>query len=342
MNVTIQQIADRVGVSKPTVSYALNNKAGQVSAATRMRVLEAAEAMGYRPNWRARSFARQRSNIIGLVYGRRADYIEQSRLVSELVHRLAERDHELLLIPATGPLDRWSHKLRDGRVDGVVIVHPMPLDLDAFVAENKVPAVLANLQSDLNLPQVCFDDAAGTRLAVDHLVGLGHRRIAYFCSPKHHGRHYSNDERGLAFVTAMRERGLGDSLETVELDFDVYADRLAATPAADRPTALVAYHDGDAIGLMHKLWDRGLRVPEHFSLVGFNDDPAARQALPPLTTVATPIGELAARCLDCLLTEDGLPVVPDSDGPDGPNGAEARVVLPEHLVVRGSTAPIPK
>ena len=334
MSVTIQQIAERVGVSKPTVSYALNNKAGQVSSATRKRVLEAAEAMGYRPNWRARSFARQRSNIIGLVYGRPADYIEQSRLVSELVHRLAERDHELLLIPATGPLDRWSHKLRDGRVDGVVIVHPMPLDLDAFVAENNVPAVLANLQSDLNLPQVTFDDTAGTRLAVEHLVGLGHRRVAYYCSPKRHGRHYSNAERGLAFVAAMRERGLGESLETIESDFDDYADQLAATPAADRPTAILAYNDFDAIQLMHKLWDRNLRVPDHFSLVGFNDDPASRDALPPLTTVATPIGELAVRCLDCLITAEGLPVATD---PEASACADTRVVLSEHLIVRQST-----
>ena len=132
----------------------------------------------------------------------------------------------------------------------------------------------------------------------------------------------------------MRERGLGDSLETVELEFEDYADQLAAAPRADRPTAILAYHDADAIHLMHKLWDRGLRVPEHFSLMGFNDDPAARDALPPLTTVATPIGELAVRCLDCLITAEGLPVATD---PEASACAATRVVLSEHLIVRQST-----
>ncbi len=318
MPVTIQNIADHVGLSKQAVSCALNGKRGQVSEATRQTVLEAAKEMGYRPNWRARSFARQQSGTVGLVYGRPANYVEHSQVVSALVQQLAAAGRELMLIPAMGPVEEWGHKLHDGRVDGVLITHPMPQDLDTFVAEHRVPAVLLNLRSPMAVPQVSFDDAHGTRLAMDHLLGLGHRRIAYFCAPKFHGEHYSNEERRTAYAAAMVDAKLE---EDIRIACDLYEDFACSFASADptkRPTALLVYNDKDAIYLMQALLHYGVRVPDHVSLMGFNDDAAARMSFPPLTTIASPGQALAEAALGELMPQiqqaeaskpDAVPIV---------------------------------
>ncbi|MEM1028345.1 MAG: LacI family DNA-binding transcriptional regulator [Planctomycetota bacterium] len=333
MAITIKHIAEQVGVSKQAVSYALNNKPGQVSDSTRKKIIKTAQEMGYRPNWRARSFARKRSQIIGLVYGRPAHYIEQSQLVSHLVQRLSEIDHELLLIPAMGPVEKWAHKLRDGRVDGCLVSHPMPLGLDTFVAEHQLPAVFANLKSDLPVPQICFDDVTGARLAVEHLLELGHRRITYYCMPKRHGEHYSNEDRLQTYRRMMRKAGLDQHVDIVVEDQDDYAQRLAELDPSARPTAILAYNDLDAVALMRELWVRGIEVPRDLSLMGFNDD-VARQSSPPLTTVATPIEDMVDQCVDLLMEQIG-------QSEDRPERNIQPVVLPETLIVRDSTCVLP-
>lgn len=327
MPVTIQQIAERVGVSKQAVSYALNDKEGQVSAATREKILKTAKRLGYQPNFRARSFARKRSQTIGLVYGRPADYVERSRIVSALVERLADLDHELMLIPAMGPVQQWAHKLRDGRIDGCLVTHPMPIGLDHFIAEHSVPAVFLNLRSNLDVPQVYFDDAAGCRLATGHLLELGHRRITYFSSPKHHGRHYSDHERRDAFVATMTDAGLAGSVETVIDEYDDFARDLAVRSADDRPTALVVYNDHDAIKLTRSLERHGLNVPGDLSLVSFSEDDSVLDSYPPLTAVTTPAKRLAEASLGLLMRRLASPNTPTS----------APVVLDESLLIRDST-----
>ncbi|MEM6458303.1 MAG: LacI family DNA-binding transcriptional regulator [Planctomycetota bacterium] len=327
MSVTIQHIAERVGVSKQAVSYALNNKSGQVSPATRKRIISTAHQMGYRPNWRARSFARKRSQIVGLVYGRPADYVEQSDVVSLMVERLAEADHELLLIPAMGPVDQWAHKLRDGRIDGCVVTHPLPEGLDTFIAEHSVPAVLLNLRSDADVPQVSYDDRRGTRLAMDHLLGLGHRRIAYYCKPKEHGLHYSNLERQQAYVAAMSNAGLSAHAASVIEEPEPYAASFASRPAGDRPTALLAYNDHDAFYLARALNRRGCHLPRDLSLVCFNDGTFNRLASPRMTAVSMSERAAVHYCVDRLLGA--------SDAVPGP------VLLPQELKVYQTTAPCP-
>lgn len=328
MIATIQQIAKKVGVSKQAVSYALNNTPGQVSEATRKRILKTARSLNYQPNWRARSFARRRSQIIGLVYGRPADYIEQSQMVSALVERLAELDHELLLIPAMGPVEKWAHKLRDGRVDGVLITHPMPLGLDQFVAEHRLPAVFMNIRSDLDVPQVYFDDLGGTRQAMEHLLGLGHRRITYFSSPKRHGLHYSNFDREQGYREAMISSGLGDAIEAVTAEYADFADDLRSRAAEARPTALVVYNVHDASRLMMELHARRLHVPEQLSVITFCDEDKRLDMLPALTVMSTPGRLLARHAIDQLMSQIDQPA----------SMHRTTEVLPEHLTVRQSTA----
>jgi len=326
MPVTLQQIADSVGVSKQAVSYALNGKLGQVSPTTRRRVRDAAKAMGYQPNWRARSFALRKSQVIGLVYGQPTEYVERSRTVAALVEQLAERDHELLLIPARGPVETWGHKLHDGRVDACIVTFPMPADVDRFITQHDIPAVLANIRSDLPVPQVRFDDHAGVRLAVDHLLGLGHRRIAFFSTPKRDGQHYSFEDRRDGYLDAMQAAGLSDAARVAVADYPDFVNAFLAANPADRPTAIVGYNDHDATRLLKHLWRAGVRVPDQLSVTGFNNDASSEHVIPPLTTVDLPVKDLARECIACLLDRTS----PD----DHPN-----IVLEEKLLVRDSTAP---
>jgi DNA-binding LacI/PurR family transcriptional regulator len=329
MPVTIQNIADRVGVSKQAVSSALNAKPGQVSEQTRKRILAAAQSLGYQPNFRARSFARKRSQIIGLVYGRPADYVERSEVVSALVEKLAAVDHELLLIPATGPVDRWAHKLRDGRVDGCLVTHPMPEGLDDFIADHSVPAVLLNLRSDADVPQVSFDDRQGTQLAMDHLFELGHHRIAYYCLPKTHGLHYSNIERQNSYAEAMSRAQLtAHKYSTIEQP-DAWAREFAALPPDQRPTAVLAYNDFDAFHLCRELSELGFDVPGDISCVCFNNGFFSSLSKPRLTTVAMSDADAVDYCLSRLLPNPQTTQVPD------------QLILPQRLSLGQSTAPPP-
>ncbi len=335
MAATIAQIARRVGTSKQAVSYALNNKPGEVSEATRQRILEVARELDYQPNYRARSFARRRTQVIGLVYGRPADYIERSEVVSALVERLADLDHELLLIPARGPLDQWANKLRDGRMDGVLVTHPMPLGLDEFISQHRLPAVLLNLRSDLPVPQVCFDDRQGTRLAMDHLLSMGHRRIAYLSTPKRHGEHYSNVDRREEYVAAMRDAGLGDRIQTIELDADDYVPRLLGTPNAERPTALLIYNGHDTAIFLRHAQTAGLRVPEDLSVMSFSVDTRAQSTVSWVTQVDTPAADLATASLELLMKQiESVGAAASRIAAD----LDSRVVLPEHLVPGRSVA----
>jgi DNA-binding LacI/PurR family transcriptional regulator len=196
--------------------------------------------------------------------------------------------------------------------------------------------VLANQRTDLPVPQVCFDDVGGMRLAVEHLLELGHRRIAYYCPPKSHGEHYSNADRLETFREQMHQAGLGGGAVVASgVHADAYAADLVQTPAADRPTAIVAYNDFDAVMLMGLLHRAGLRVPDDLSLMGFNDDAQSRESIPRLTTVATPMVALVQRCVTLLIERI-------EQAKASPLGGDVSVTtLPESLIVRESTAASP-
>ncbi|MEM6550572.1 MAG: LacI family DNA-binding transcriptional regulator [Planctomycetota bacterium] len=330
MPVTLKQVARLAGTSVPAASLVLNRKGDAYSRDTVRRIQQAAKELGYRPNHPARSLAKQRTQCIGLAYGRPADYVERSRMVSALVQELAQFDYELMLIPATGSVDRWAYKLHDGRVDGVLVTHPMPSGLDHFIAERKLPAVLMNLCSERAVAQVYFDDVAGTRDAMAHLRSLGHERISYFSAPKHDGDHYSAADRRDTYAAEMRAAGLERYLEVVlsPHEDDAFAHDIAARPAAERPTAVLVYCDHDARYLIHALNRLGLQIPADISVVSFTESRRPWESIVGLTAVTTPSDELAERAVSLLMQQidaPGMPVPPP-------------VVLKEELVVGQSAS----
>ncbi|MEM1098834.1 MAG: LacI family DNA-binding transcriptional regulator [Planctomycetota bacterium] len=330
MSVTLKQVAELAGTSVPAASLVLNRKGDRYSAETIRRIESAAKELGYRPNHRGRSLAKQRTQCVGLAYGKPGDYVEQSRMVAALVEELAKVDYELMLIPAVGSVDRWAYKLHDGRVDGVIITHPMPDGLDQLVAERELAAVLMNLRSEEAVAQVFYDDVAGTRQAMAHLFELGHERITYFSAPKCDGAHYSDTDRRDTYVTEMRAAGLDQYLEVVtqQPGDEDFAYNLAARPASERPTALLIYCDHDTRHLIHALSLLDLQVPTDISIVSFTENKKSWESVEGLTALKTPADELAARVVSLLMKQI------DSPG----NTVPPPVSLKEKLVIGRSTA----
>ncbi|MEM1211625.1 MAG: LacI family DNA-binding transcriptional regulator [Planctomycetota bacterium] len=330
MPVTLKQVAQLAGTSVPAASLVLNRKGDGYSRDTVRRIQQAAKELGYRPNHPARSLAKRRTQCIGLAYGRPADYVERSRMVSALVQELAQFDYELMLIPATGSVDRWAYKLHDGRVDGVLVTHPMPSGLDHFIEERNLPAVLMNLRSERALAQAYFDDVGGTRDAMDHLRSLGHERISYFSAPKHDGDHYSATDRRDTYTAEMRAAGLERYLEVVisENEDDAFAHDIAARPVSERPTAVLVYCDHDTRYLIHALNRLGLQVPADISVVSFTESRKPWESIVGLTAVTTPSDELAERAVSLLMQQIDAPGMPTPPA----------VVLKEELVLGQSSS----
>ena len=331
--VTIAQVAEEAGVSAMTVSNVLNDRPG-ASEETRRRVLSAAERLGYQPNLSARNLKAGRTGLIGVMT---LDLTGQYGLeiVRGIADELASDEREMLISAtyqdAVRERDRVEF-LGRGLVDGVLMVAPvLEDDTMELLRRNHLPCVVIDPRRlDIPLPRVTVDNYGGTRQGTQHLLDLGHTRIAYI--------------RGIADLesSAVRYQGFHDALRLAGVDVDqnmvaesdfsyTQSFRVASALIEEhRPTALVAGGDLIALGAVDAARACGLRVPDDFSVVGFDDLPQAAQMFPALTTVRQPLhemGELAARMLLSLI--DGRPLLMQN------------MQMPTELIVRGTTAPPP-
>lgn len=299
---TIYEVAERAGVSISTVSNVLN-RPDRVSAATRQRVLAAADELGFVPKSEAVSRARRATGRIGVMapftsYG---SYLRRLagvlRVASEFDVDVVVFDHESAAL-ATSPA--LASMPIHGRLDGLIV---MGLEIENEIAQRLVerglPTVAVDAASE-SFSRVATDDAEGGRLAARHLVGKGHRRIGYLL------------ERQVSDYESQAVKRLGGFRQVVDdADGSVIAESSdnsadAARTAAgalldrdDRPTAIMAHHDGLAIGVLQAARDRGLRVPEDLAVVGFDDGELAIAA--DLTTVRQPFEESGGAALRILL-----------------------------------------
>ena len=334
---TIQDVAAAAAVSQATVSRALRGLP-RVNEKTRQRVLRAASELNYVASPTATSLASGKSRIIGVI----APSITRwyfANLLSGVGTVLQDRGYHLLLFETGLPGDErrlvLDAQLLRRRVEGVVV---MSLELDrsewALLASLRVPVVTVGVQGH-GWDCVRIDDVLTARTAMDHLVALGHRRIA------HIGGHYPREElvatpsdRRAGYEQVMTEHGLEiDPRLMCTSDWTVRggiaaAEQLLALPCP--PTAIFAACDELAIGAMRAAQVRGLRVPDDLSVVGIDDHEMAFTH--DLTTVAQGVvdqGRQAGRLLVDALT--GAPL----------QHPERVVTAPTHLVVRGTTAPPP-
>jgi LacI family transcriptional regulator/LacI family repressor for deo operon, udp, cdd, tsx, nupC, and nupG len=324
--VSIREVAARAGVSPATVSRVFTH-AATVSAATRRRVEEAAKELAYEPNPVASSLARGRTGNLGLVVPDIANSF--ASVIAKAVHREARAAGYALFIAGS---DRQSDeefrlaRAMAAQVDGLLMMSPRISDELFEQLAAVTPLAVINRVVD-GCPAVLIPTADGMNQAVDHLHALGHRRIVYLAG----SRSYSNTTRVGGFRAACTRL----NLESTEIDLDdsrfSAGVRAGDLVIANGATAVVAYNDEIAVGVMSRLAYRGVGVPRDVSVIGFDDTGLAEMAIPLLTSVRLPAATAGAAGVRMLL---------DRVNGRGATVATEHVYLPTELVIRSTTAPI--
>lgn len=331
---TIADIAARAGVSKGAVSYALNGLPG-VSEETRARVLAIADELGWHPNAAARSLSGSRAHAVGLVIARPAAYIGVEpffmQFVAGLEAELSAAGHALLLQLVGSndeAVDAYRRWWGQRRIDGVIVTDLWVDDPRiAALQEIGLPAVVAGGPGEgVGLPSVPAHDESSTDAAVEHLVGLGHRRVGRVAGLPH--LHHTV-VRSQAFLAAARRHGLDDA-PVVDTDFSGDEGARATRELLSRPqppTAIVYDNDVMAVAGLGAAREMGVAVPDELSIVSYEDSLLCRIVHPMLTALSrdtVAFGAHTARTLLDLLTGDGDLASYDATAT---------------LVVRGSTVP---
>jgi LacI family transcriptional regulator len=330
---TIVDVAARAGVSTATVSRVLSGSATALPA-TRERVLEAARELSYHPSGVARALKRAETRTIGLVITDIANpfFPQIVRGVEDEAHR---RGYGVLLCNAADDPARELATLDllvERRVDGIIVASGRATRrLGERLAALPMPVVLVNAEARVRgLASIGTAQRAGARLAADHLLGLGHRRLAFVGAP---AGHVAAGPRRAGVVDALRAARLDPaSLVAVPGDGRVEGGMHAVAALLDdgeMPTGIVAYNDLAAIGVLRALRAAGIGVPASVSVIGFDDIEPASWTDPPLTTIRQPTAEMGRWAVDRIASA--------LRGTD----ETARQTLAPELVVRGSTAPPP-
>lgn len=304
MKISIKDVAKAAGVSHSTVSRALADNP-LITAKTRARIQRLAQKMGYSPNAIARGLVMQRTHAIGVIVTSIAD-----PFVSEVVRGIEEvaGNHHYRVFLGTSHNDPTREMnlvkaMREWRVDGVIVAASRVGSLyKPLLKEIGVPIVLINNQHEgTYLHSVAVDDVRGAQLATAHLIGLGHRVIGHILGPKEHASSSNRLEgyrRALAqakikFDASLIAQGNGRAEGGAQV-----AELIAHSP---KPTAIFCYNDMTAIGAVSTLKQRGIRVPNDISIVGFDDIPFAAYVDPPLTTIHQPKDEMGRTAMTMLL-----------------------------------------
>jgi LacI family transcriptional regulator len=330
---TLRDVARLAAVHPGTVSRALNPETRRlVNEETALRVIEAAEALGYRPNPIARGLKTSRSYTIGVLVPDLTNPLFPP-IVRGIQDRLEQAGYTPLIANTDNDPERERNDfeaMRARQVDGVITATAR-LDhglLDEMAAAG-LPIVLVNRRLDDGLlPSATADDREGARLAVAHLAALGHTRIAHLGGPQDVSTGHS---RYAGFVAGMAEAGLEIDPDLVRFGAaftEPEGERLCADLVAGgiRPTAIVAGNDLMALGCYDVFAARGIDCPVEMSVVGFNDMPFSERFNPPLTTIGIPHYEIGAAAAELLLERLQQPDLP-----------ARHVVLAARLVVRDST-----
>jgi len=332
---TSADVAARAGVSRTTVSFVLNSRAGvTIPDETRRRVELAARELGYQPHGAARALAGGSSNTIGLVLRQSPEQVSVDALLAETLWGIGSEAHgggfRVLVEPLSPDDGHYSDLVRSQRVDGLIVSGPRTDDEElAALVDDGFPIIIQGSLPDLPATSVDVDNRAGARTAVEHLVSLGHRRIG--CVTNAPLAYTAAADRLGGYRDAMEAAGLRFQPElVVEGAFDAASGCTAMLELLARApdlTAVFVASDIVAFGALRALRESGRRVPADVSVVGFDDIPLARHFDPPLTTIRLPARALGAAAGRALLERLA-----------GRLGIERRL-LPTELVVRDSTAP---
>jgi LacI family transcriptional regulator, galactose operon repressor len=330
---TIRDIAKLAGVSVATVSRVLNDRP-DVAPETRDAVLRHARANNFTTNRSARALSVGRTGFVGFTMPYiRADYF--AAILAGALEAAYEQEMRLVLCATLQEHDRevsLLERLMDGATDGAIILLPEESNEElAALQSSGYPFVVADPRVQLaeGIPAVSAAHRAGAKAATDHLLALGHRRIAHVSGPRGWA---ATEERIEGYHAALAAAGVLPSPELVlEGDFESPSGHAAAEiflSLPEPPTAIFAANDNMAVGALRAARERGLSVPDDLSIVGFDDAELARIVTPALTTVRQPLAELGRTSVSLLMR-----II------DGQSVEALRVELGTRLVVRSSTRP---
>lgn len=306
---TIKDIARKLNISVSTVSYALNDGPRSVPAEVKKKVLETAKELDYRPNRLARSLVTRRTHTVGVVPGFLYHDLVLSPFVQAvlngILNALEDEHHDGLIF--TGMNMRSSDvqvdRLLDGRIDGVIFLPPAPSeDVLWLLDQRRFPYVTIASEDHKDRVNLSADNAMGVRLAIDHLVALGHKKIGMI---EGLDMHRDAMQRRQSFDQAMASHGLPVRPEwTVTGGFTSNGGAEAAhsiLKRPSRPTALFCANDESAFGALLAARMLGLDVPRDLSVVGYDDIVIAQQSTPPLTTIRQSVEDMGRAAVDGLL-----------------------------------------
>jgi LacI family transcriptional regulator len=316
MRVRLEDVARATGVSPKTVSRVLNEESS-VKESTRQRVLAAMEQMNYRPSPAARGLAGSRSFLVAMLYDNNNN--PASTYLAEIQDGVLDacdaHRYSMMVCPVRMRdkdfIRRVDALVADHHIDGVVLTPPLTdcAPLLQRLKEHGVPHASISPVQPKGSIGVCMDEQQAAKALVDHLIALGHRRIAHIVGIADHG---ASRWRMAGYKEAMASAGLPiDPGYVVQGEFTFGSGVLAARQLfalPQLPTAIFAANDDMAAGVMWAANERGLKVPRDLSVCGFDDIPLATQLWPPLTTVKQPsrdMGKLAALQLMELLRGRG-------------------------------------
>lgn len=330
---TIKEVSKIAGVSFKTVSRVLNNEK-HVSEETRQKVEEAVARLNFRPSLAARTLAGRRSFSVALLYDNPSPYYvyhmqsgAQQRCV-ELGFRLF---HQPCDMDAGDFVPQVIALVDEAHLDGVILSPPVTESAALLEAleRRSIPYVriAPGVERGKGL-SVSMDDVAAASDVTEHLIGLGHRRIAFIEGPD---SHVSSRERRRGYREALEAHGIGYDADLVAHgDYGFASGREAARSLlarASRPTAIFAGNDEMAAGALAVAHELNIAVPGKLSIAGFDDADLASAVWPPLTTIRQPVRELAYAAADLML---------------GEKPKDEQVTLGHALIIRSSTGPAPR
>jgi DNA-binding LacI/PurR family transcriptional regulator len=338
MIVTLKDIAAKTGVSTTTVSRILNGRESGVPIReeTRQKVLSAAAEMGYRPNIMARALRGHRSSLVGVI-AQNVTSRFQSQILRGLHEMAVQRGYRIFLGHVERQIDLaidYGSMFEQSHADGILLIGELKCDqeaLDKLVHTHRYMVGVSDRAARRSFPGVYADSVMGTHMALDHLWGLGHRRIICVADPSLQ----DSQLRAQIYQQFMQTKDatpytrIFETSRSFEGSYRTGREIFGMLDNLERPTAIFATTDAIAIGLLQAAFQTSIHIPQQVSLIGFDDIDVAGYTIPPLTTIrqsGIEMGQVAANLLFDMI-EQGM----DS-------AAVADVVLTPTLIVRQSTA----
>jgi LacI family transcriptional regulator len=334
MSLTLEEVGKLAGVSRSTVSRVINDGPG-VREQVRERVWQVVKETGYHPHAAARSLVTRRTRIISAIIPEAVMTLFVDPFFPLLLRGITEtcndRGYYLMLSLFNGPVTQkelYRRQVHSGHLDGVIVASTrMDDSLIPALLDDDVPFILVGRHPDSRASYVDVDNAGGSQMAVEHLIRLGHKRIATITGPLSMA---SGLDRLAGYYQALEAQRIPVQEALIaEGDFTEGGGTMGMQRLLSAsPTAVFAASDVTALGALKVLRDAGLRVPEEVALVGFDDIPVAAAMEPALTTVRQPIERLGSMAAELLLNL--------LENPPDRQAAAHRIVLPAQLIVRDS------